>query len=258
MNEVFRTIRLIIAYDGTAYCGWQRQKKNPSVQQTLEKALEKIHKHPVPLSGSGRTDSGVHAAGQAAHFITGIRNMDAGRFVPALNKLLPSDVRVLSAVEVPSGFHARFDARARTYRYFFIGKRQALPWERRFALELWRQPDISLLNGYARLFRGEMDCSFFAVPSSSGTSRSRYMYGASFFAEGEKLGFEIKANAFLWKMVRSIAGTMLFYEEQKIPCGEFKKIINSGERKFAGPTLPPQGLFLWKIDYGEGTGRNEI
>jgi tRNA pseudouridine38-40 synthase len=251
MNEVSRTIRLIIAYDGTAYCGWQRQKKNPSVQQTLEKALERIHKHPVQLAGSGRTDSGVHAAGQAAHFITGIQGMEAERFVPALNKLLPGDLRVLSAAVVPTGFHARFDARARTYRYFFIGKRQALPWERRFALELFRQPDISLLNGYARLFRGEMDCSVFAVPSSAGRSRCRYLYGASFFAEGEKLVFEIRANAFLWKMVRSIAGTMLFYEEQKTSSEEFKRIISSGERKLAGPTLPPQGLFLWKIDYGE-------
>jgi tRNA pseudouridine38-40 synthase len=244
-----RNIGLLIAYDGTAFSGWQRQKENRTVQGVLERALEKLHKYPVALNGSGRTDSGVHAAGQKANFYTGIRGMEAERFVPALNHLLPRDVRVLSAEELPQSFHARFDARSRTYRYFFICGRQALPWERRFALQLWRSPDISLLNSYARHFRGEFDCSVFAVPGRPGNEMHRYIYGAAFFAEGEKLVFEIRANAFLWKMVRSIAGTLLFYEEKKISDDEFKAIIGSGRRELAGPTLPPEGLFLWKIDY---------
>jgi tRNA pseudouridine38-40 synthase len=249
MNELPRTIGLIIAYDGTAYCGWQRQKKDPSVQQTLEEALEKIHKHPVHLAGSGRTDSGVHAAGQAAHFISSLRSMAAERFVPALNRLLPPDVRVLSAAAAPPGFHARFDARARTYRYFFTGKRQALPWERRFALELFRQPDISLLNGYARLFRGEMDCSVFASPRDTSKSRIRYIYGASFFVQGDLLVFEIRANAFLWRMVRSVTGTLLHYEQKGFSAASFGDLLKSGDHALAGPTLPPAGLFLWKVDY---------
>jgi tRNA pseudouridine38-40 synthase len=248
MNEP-RNVGLLIAYDGTGFSGWQRQTKTRTVQGTIEAALEKLHSHPVSLTGSGRTDSGVHAAGQRANFYTAIESISAERFVPALNGFLPQDVRILSAVEVPRDFHARFDARSRTYRYFFVCGRQALPWERRFALQLWRKPDISLLNSYARLLKGEFDCSVFAAPGNSDKSRHRYIYGASFYAEGEKIVFEIRANAFLWKMVRSIAGTLLSYEEKKTSAGNFLEIISSGKRDLAGPTLPPQGLFLWKIDY---------
>jgi tRNA pseudouridine38-40 synthase len=218
------------------------------VQGEIEKALEKIHKYPVALAGSGRTDAGVHAKGQAANFFTGIENMAAEHFVQALNGLLPQDIRIMEAREAPEAFHARFDARSRTYRYFFMVRR-ALPTETRYALQLWRQPDIVLLNDYCRLLRGEFDCSFFSYSRDKSKSRFRYIYGASFFIDGEKLVFEIKANAFLWKMVRSMAGTLLFYEEKSLSAEALAEIIASGKRKLAGPTLPPDGLFLWKIDY---------
>ncbi|MDR1929298.1 MAG: tRNA pseudouridine(38-40) synthase TruA [Treponema sp.] len=244
-----RNIRLIIAYDGTAYRGWQRQAGLPTVQALIEESLLKLHKRPVTLTGSGRTDSGVHAAGQAANFYTTLASMEAGRFVPALNSLLPRDLRILSASEVPRSFHARFDARSRTYRYFFIGGRQALPHERRYALQLRRPPDLRRLNDYCRFFRGEFDCTIFASPADKSKSRRRYIYGASFFVEGEKIVFEIRANAFLWKMVRSAAGTLLFYGEKKTAPEDFYRIISSGKRELAGPTLPPEGLFLWGVEY---------
>ena len=250
-NASPRNIRLVLAYDGTDFSGWQRQEKCSArtVQGEIEKALETIHKHPVALTGSGRTDSGVHARGQRANFYSSIQSMEAERFVPALNGMLPQDIRIMEAMEAPADFHARFDARSRTYRYYFIPRRRALPMELRYARQLWRQPDMSLLNEYCRFFRGEFDCTVFAVPSDKSKSRHRYIFSACFFPEGDRLVFEIRANAFLWKMVRSIAGTLLFYEEKKIPPKEFSRVITSGKRELAGPTMPPEGLFLWNVEY---------
>ncbi|MDR0878505.1 MAG: tRNA pseudouridine(38-40) synthase TruA [Treponema sp.] len=248
-----RNIRLLISYDGTDFSGWQIQKQNGkkirTVQGAIEDALEKIHGETVHLTGSGRTDAGVHAAGQVANFYTGIKSMAAERFVPALNSLLPQDVRILAAAVARPDFHARFDARMRTYRYQFICGRPSLPQESRYCLQLWRHPNIMALNDYCRELLGELDCSVFASPHDTSKSRSRYISQAHFFIQGDMLIFEIKANAFLWKMVRSIAGTLLQYEEKGMTTAEFKALIASGDRSLAGPTLPPKGLFLWKIDY---------
>ena len=244
-----RNIRLLIAYDGTGYAGWQRQAASRTVQGAIEEALETLHKKPVAITGSGRTDSGVHAAGQVANFRTAIGSMEAWRFVPALNSLLPRDVRILEAAEASADFHARFDARLRAYRYFFIAGREALPWELRYAWQLRRQPDIGKLNDYASLFRGEMDCTAFAVPGDKSKSRHRHIYSASFFYDGGMLVFEIAANAFLWKMVRSIAGTLIRFEEKGLDFTYLQKVIKSGDRSLTGPTAPAQGLFLWKVEY---------
>ena len=246
-----RTIKLLIAYDGTDFSGWQRQDGSNfrTVQGLIEGALAKMHGRPVALAGSGRTDAGVHAVAQAASFTTDIASIQAGRFVPALNGLLPKDVRIIGANEEKPGFHARFNARMRTYRYFFICGRQALPHESRYALQLWRHPRIDLLNAYCRLLPGERDCSVFAGAGDKSKSRLRYIYNAVFFAEGDRLVFEISANAFLWKMVRSLAGTFLHYEERGAPPDLLRDIIASADRSLAGPTLEPQGLFLWNVDY---------
>ncbi|MDR2631571.1 MAG: tRNA pseudouridine(38-40) synthase TruA [Spirochaetaceae bacterium] len=258
-GDTQRNIRLLIAYDGTDFSGWQRQGqgesgrgKNRTVQGTIEDALARIHKKDIVLTGSGRTDAGVHAVGQVANFFTPLMGMEAPRFVPALNSLLPRDVRILDARKTLGDFHARFDARSRTYRYYLICGRQAFPHELRYGLQLWRRPRLALLNDYARLFHGEMDCSLFASSQDQSLFRFRYIFEASFFAQQDMLVFEIRANAFLWKMVRSILGTLLYYEEKSFSPEEFKKILVSGVRKCAGPTVPPQGLFLWKIEYHRG------
>ena len=246
-----RTIKLLIAYDGTDFCGWQKQDRQDgrTVQAVIESALAQMHLHPVPLAGSGRTDSGVHAAGQVASFQTDIGSIKPERFVNALNGPLPQDVRILEASEVRADFHARFDARQRTYRYYFIYGRQALPHESRYALQIWRYPRIDLLNAYCRLLLGERDCTVFADAGDNSKSRSRHISHAAFFIEGKQLVFEISANAFLWKMVPSIAGTFLHYEERGVSPELLQDIIAGGERSLAGPTLPPHGLFLWKVDY---------
>ena len=275
MSEL-RNIRLRVAYDGTDFSGWQRQegrktggeplergggtacqrgegKGKRTVQGLIEGALEKMHQGPVALTGSGRTDAGVHAAGQVANFHTSIQTMDARRFAPALNSLLPQDVRVLEAQEAAPAFHARFDAKWRTYRYHFICGRPLFPQECRYALYLRRFPGIDRLNAYARLLWGEWDCSCFAHSQDSGVSRRRYIYGASFFMKrsflGDTLVFEIRANAFLWKMVRAIAGTLIHAGERGISPQALRSLMGAGDRSRLGPTLPPQGLFLWNVAY---------
>ncbi|WP_010258348.1 tRNA pseudouridine(38-40) synthase TruA [Treponema primitia] len=252
MPSTLRNIKLLIAYDGTDFSGWQRQGCNRTVQGTIEAALERIHKHPVVLTGSGRTDAGVHAAGQVANFTTPISSIPAERFVQALNSLLPRDIRILEAGVTLPDFHARFDARSRSYRYHLICGRPALPHELRYNLQLWRRPHLDLLNDYARLFRGELDCSLFAWPQDPSKSRSRYFYHAGFTVQDDTLIFEIQANAFLWKMVRSVVGTLLHYEEKGKSPEELKRIIETGDRSMAGPTVPPNGLFLWKVEYFRG------
>jgi tRNA pseudouridine38-40 synthase len=247
-----RNIRLTVAYDGTDFSGWQTQRGGEpcrTVQGCLEAALETLHKRPVRLTGAGRTDAGVHAVGQTANFYTDIRSMDAGRFVPALNSLLPPDARIVSARETHDGFHARFDAKARTYRYRVIAGRAALPHESRYALSLRRLPDTRRLNALSRLLRGETDCSAFASPKDPSASRCRYIFNAGFYPEGGVLVFEITANAFLWKMVRSIVGTLLLFEEQGASPDDFRALIDGKDRSKAGPAAPPRGLFLWKVSY---------
>jgi tRNA pseudouridine38-40 synthase len=257
-----RNIRLTIAYDGTDFSGWQRQSSDRSVQQTIEDALAKIHKSSTVLTAAGRTDSGVHAAGQVANFYSPIAGIRAENYVPALNRLLPPDVRILEAAEVPERFHARFDAVLRRYRYHFICGRQALPHERRYAMQLFRHPDINVLNDYARLLRGEMDCSLFASPADSallkGGSTFRFIHQAYFFTCADRLVLEISANAFLWKMARSIAGTLLFYESRRLPPAAFGELLLAGDHSKAGPTAPPEGLFLWNVEYGESIDHPQI
>ena len=243
-----RNIKLLIAYDGTDFCGWQRQDKGRTVQGAIEDALFKMHGHYVNLTGSGRTDSGVHAAGQTANFYTTIDSIAPRSFVPALNSLLPGDVRILEADEAGGDFHARFSACARTYRYHFLC-RPALPHESRYNLQLRRFPRVDVLNAYGRLLSGETDCSIFAGAGDTSKTKRRYIYSSQFFVETERLIFEIRANAFLRNMVRSIAGTFLHYEKKETPSEKLREIIASGERGLAGPTLPSQGLFLWRVDY---------
>lgn len=252
-EEPLRNIKLVISYDGTRFSGWQRQDRKdravPTVQGEIEKALEKIHKAHIPLIGSGRTDSGVHAAGQAANFYTDIASIPECRFVHALNALLPPDVRILSSKEVPASFNARFDAKARTYRYFLHCGTQVPAHEMPYCWPLFRRPDVRKLNEMSSILSGELDCSAFAAAGDKSASKSRYFYGASFFPEGDKLVFQLSANAFLWKMVRTILGTLLGLEKMGAGAKEFRRIIESRNRCLAGMSAPAKGLFLWNVRY---------
>jgi tRNA pseudouridine38-40 synthase len=249
-----RPIRLVVSYDGTDFGGWQRQKNARSVQEELEKALEKMHGAPVRLTGAGRTDSGVHARGQTAGFFTDIASIPAEKFALALNRLLPVDVRILSSDEGPADFHARFDASLRRYRYFMACGPAQDASSRRYAWNIGRRPSLRTLNPMASVLLGEHDFSAFASAKDISISKSRFVSESAFWYEGERLVYQVAANAFLWRMVRSFVGTLVLLESQASSPEEgvarLKAILDGGLRKDAGPTAPPYGLYLWNVEYG--------
>lgn len=244
-----RNIRLLLSYDGSDFAGWQRQKSARTAQEELEAALGKMHGHPVPTVAAGRTDSGVHAMGQVANFYTDIRSIEAGRFVPALNKLLPRDLRILESREVDFDFHSRYDARLRRYRYFILCGRSADPVRLRYAHLVHRRPDLAALNAMASAMLGETDFTTLSSARDESLSRSRFVHEASFRWEGEFLVFEIAANAFLLRMVRSIVGTLLDCEAAGRGPADFRALLGARDRAAAGPTAPARGLFLWNVEY---------
>ncbi len=259
-----RNILLTISYDGTGFSGWQRQDGQRlasgnaprTVQAELERALAIIHKADTPLAGSGRTDAGVHAAGQTATFLSPVKNMAPEKYIPALNSHLSRDIRVMKAIEVSPELHARFSATFRTYRYFIHCGGTAFAHLQRYVWSVHRYPQVAALNRMASFLRGEIDCSAFAAAGDKSGSKFRYLEKAVFYTEGSTLVFEITANAFLWKMVRSITGTLLHLEQKGCDWQYFGDILASGDRALAGPTAPPQGLFLWSVSYeGKRRGR---
>ena len=250
-----KNIHLTISYDGTNFCGWQRQDKAAAgrpvrtVQGELERALEKLAKEPVEVIGSGRTDSGVHAYGQAANFFSPITSMGAESYVPARNSLRPKDIRVRSARLADSSFHSRFSATSRSYRYFLYPNLTPPAHLMNYLWPLRRRPNLQVLNEMAACLQGELDCTTFAAAGDASPSKFRYIETAVFYPQGDQLVFEIAANAFLWKMVRSIVGSLVFYESQGRDGAFFKNILEAKDRSLAGPTAPPQGLFLWNVKF---------
>lgn len=255
-----RNICLTVSYDGTNFCGWQRQDKSDggkpvrTVQAEIEKVLEKIHKVPVALTGSGRTDSGVHAVGQSANFFSNVDSIPVEKYVTALNSLLPDDIRITKASEKSEDFSSRFSATFRTYRYFIVPSNRALASQMPYVWNISHEPDIQKLNKMAEILRGELDCATFAASGDVSQSTKRFLYDAHFFyqdlfPEGRALVFEIKANAFLYKMVRSIVGSLIFFEKSGMNEKDFARILESKDRSKAGPTAPPQGLFLYEVGF---------
>ena len=243
-----RNILLTISYDGTDFCGWQRQdfadkgKAVRTVQATVEEALEKLHKQKINLTGSGRTDSGVHAFAQAANFFSPVDSIPVEKYPVALNCFLPQDVRIMDAKVVPDDFCSRFSATSRVYRYF-INMEKPFASETRYVWSINHKPDIKVLNEMASCLRGEIDCAAFAASGDQSLSTKRYIDNAHFFMEGRNLVFEIEANAFLWRMVRSLTGSLIHFEKTGKSPEYFKQVLESCDRKKAGPTAPATGLF---------------
>lgn len=249
-----KNILLSISYDGTDFCGWQKQNEQRSVQGALEAALEKVFGQKINLQGSGRTDSGVHARSQAANFLCPVDSIPEENIPKALNNFLPKDVRVNAARKEDENFSARFSATSRVYRYFFLPAQIPYASANRFAWQINKVPDIKKLNDMAALLRGELDCATFAGAGDSSLSTKRCLEGARFFEEEDSFGqkflvFEIEANAFLYRMVRSLAGTLIEFERDKKGVQDFKAALDARERSKAGPTAPPQGLFLWEVKF---------
>ncbi len=255
-------VLLLISYDGTDFAGWQRQdkyiegddssKERRTVQGEIEKALFKMLKTHVALHGSGRTDSGVHAIKQAANFLYFKDNIPEKNYARALNGLLPKDIRINGVSFVPESFSARFSATSRIYRYFIQTEKPPLATESRYRWFIPYRPNIETLNKMCSCLKGELDCASFASSGDSSLSTCRYIEKAYFSWSEENpnlLVFQIEANAFLWKMVRTIVGTLIQCERKGLNEEDFRLIIENRDRKKSGLTAPPSGLFLWEVKF---------
>lgn len=256
-----RTILLTLSYDGTNFCGWQRQNHAETasavrtVQEEVESALSRLHREKTLAYGSGRTDSGVHALAQAAHFFSPLDSIPAKNYVHALNDLLPPDIRVTDAEEKEHDFSARTSATSRIYRYFITPKGYADAFSARFSWEVAYTPNLTRLNALCRCLKGELDCTSFCASGDESLSMYRYIENARFFmsasfpAGTEQIVFEIEANAFLWNMVRTITGTLIGLDRSGAPEDALEKILAAKDRRKAGETAPARGLFLYKVRF---------
>lgn len=247
-----RNIRLLLEYDGTRYHGWQRQKNADTLQEVLETALGRLTGEEVRLIGSGRTDAGVHALGQVANFQTGSR-IPLKAFHEGLNSILPWDIAILEAQEAPPQFHARKAARAKTYEYRILNRPTRSPVYHYYAWWLSVPLDLPAMALAAAALPGEHDFTAFRASGSDNLNPVRRVHEAGWRAQGGgRLNFAITANGFLRGMVRSLVGTLVEIGKGKCPPETLKELLSTGDRHRAGPTAPPQGLFLVEVSYGGG------
>ncbi len=243
-----RRIKLVLSYEGTPFSGWQRQKHDRTVQGELEKALAVLHDRPVTAVAAGRTDAGVHALGQVCHFDTD-SSIPGLKFREALNALLPRAVRVLKSREVDEGFHARFSAVKREYHYYIGTAPVPLPFDRDRCYRPRVIPPVEALNACARQIVGVHDFTTFTAAGDKSPSRVREVFSSVFFMERGYLVYRITGTAFLWKMVRSLVGTMLETALLPLPSERMREILDSRERERAGTTAPSRGLFFFRVEY---------
>ena len=243
-----RRIRTIIAYDGTDYVGWQTQPNGVAIQEKIEGAIFEVTGERASLQGSGRTDSGVHARAQVAHFDTGVR-MAADKFAIALNTHLPPDIRVLYSGEVDPAFHARFSAKEKQYRYFVQTGPHADVFARRYALHAYMHLDLDVMNEAAGLVVGTHDFSAFMSTGREVETAVRTVSLSQWEKQGKFLVYTVQGNGFLYNMVRILVGTMVGMGSGRIPRDSMEKALSSLSRKDAGPTAPPHGLVLWRVKY---------
>jgi len=245
-----RRFRLTVAYDGTAYSGWQVQPHHPSVQQTIEETLQGIVGHAVKLHGSGRTDQGVHARGQVAHVDLACR-MSAESVCRALNGRLPHDIRILKAALARPDFHARRAAAGKEYRYFVWNDATVLPDKRLYAAHAYRPLDVAAMRKAAALFVGRHDfASFTANPQREVESTVRTIFAFTVAKRGKEIVFRVSGEGFLYKQVRSMVGFLLRVGEGAEPPEAVRDLLAScAPRKARVPSAAAQGLFLWRVWY---------
>ena len=241
-----KNYKLIIQYDGTNYSGWQIQKNSKSIQQKITEAIEILLKEKINLIGSGRTDSGVHAIGQAANFRTE-SEIDIYRFKHSLNSILPADILISAMEEVDAEFHARFDAKKRTYLYLLTQTRS--PFYKNYSYFYPRKIDLQKLNLLCNLFLGEKDFTSFSKKNAEIENKNCNVYKAYWRRKGEVILFSIQASRYLHGMVRTIVGTLLNAQDQDDPKTFIQEIFNSQNREEAFESVPAKGLFLYKVEY---------
>ncbi|MCP4396991.1 MAG: tRNA pseudouridine(38-40) synthase TruA [bacterium] len=246
-----RTIKLIIQYDGTHYHGWQIQSRCVTVQGTVLEAVHTmLNDNAVKLFGASRTDSGVHALGQVAHFrIPDTVSISRYSFHRGLNSLTPDDIIISDVQMVVPDFHSRFDARGKTYCYQFFNAATPSIYHRRFSWHVRHSLDISAMRQAARHLHGCHDFSAFQASSCSAETTIRTVFALHIQQRKELIRLFIRANAYLHKMVRNIAGTLAEVGIGKRNPDEMLDTLQSKDRKQSGVTAPPHGLFLVKVHY---------
>ncbi|MBA4016222.1 MAG: tRNA pseudouridine(38-40) synthase TruA [Pirellula sp.] len=250
-----RTIKLTLAYDGTAYAGWQRQPGKPTLQDAIEQAIKRITGESIIIAGSGRTDSGVHALGQVASFHTSAR-LTPLAFQRALNAELPGDIAVLKAEEAPSGWHARKQAKRKRYRYVIHNSRTHDVLERHRSWHYcFGKLDAEAMHRAAQHWVGTHDFRAFETQWPQRSSSVRTIFDAQCFrlpAPLEKrIYFEFEADGFLYNMVRTMVGTLVEIGRARKPEAWAAEIIKVGDRRQAGMKVPAQGLFLVSVGYDD-------
>ena len=242
------TIKLTIEYDGTAYAGWQQQPNHQTIQAVLEEALSKITQQHISAVAAGRTDSGVHALGQVVSFQSD-KPLAPAQWAPALNSYLPKDISVISSVQAPDDFHARFSAKGKIYEYRITlqPSRPALNRQR-----VWHFPhplDTDTMRQAMPEFLGTHDFTSFRGPRSETVNPMCTISHLSLSVESSSLTFRIEGDRFLKQMVRAIVGTLIEVGQHKRNPNTLQEILHAKDRQAAGRTAPPQGLYLMQVLY---------
>jgi len=249
-----RTIKLVVEYDGSALSGWQRQANAPTVQAHLEDALARLCNGPTPVTGASRTDAGVHARGQVAAFTTD-RAIPVDNIRRGLNSILPPAIAVVDAAEVDPGFHPRFSATGKHYRYLVLARADRSP---RWATRAWHRPprpaplDHAAMTAAAAALLGEHDFAAFRAAGCTAKTTVRHLDAVTLGAvpdEPDLLAFDVRGNAFLRNMVRILVGTLVDVGEGRFTPAQVAEILASGDRTRGGQTAPAHGLELVRVFY---------
>ena len=248
MRKRLKRILISVEYDGTNYAGWQRQMNGLAVQQVLEEMLAQACGETISVTGSSRTDAGVHALAQQVHFDTSC-SIPPEKFPFVLNTMLPPDIRVQSGREVPPDFHARFLSCGKTYRYQILNRRHGSALARN---SCWHVPvplDLSAMEAALPTLTGRHDFAAFQAAGGTAKTTVRILDRAEFRQDGDMLSLWVSGNAFLYNMVRIIAGTLAEIGLHRLPPDAFRQALETGDRLALGMTAPPQGLTLVEVRY---------
>jgi tRNA pseudouridine38-40 synthase len=251
-EKVSRNIVLTVAYDGGDFFGFQSQAGTglPTIQETLETAIGKLTSEKVAVAGSGRTDTGVHAWGQVVNFFTA-STIPPERWRLALAPHLPESVVIRESREGPANFHARFSAKEKTYVYQFYCRPAPSPFYRRYSHHVPYALEVAAMQEAASYLEGSHDFRAFCAAGAKTKSFVREIYACRLEVEGPLLRLTVRGSGFLWHMVRIIAGTLLEVGAGKRRPQDIPMLLGWGDRRLTGLTLPPQGLILYHVDYGE-------
>jgi tRNA pseudouridine38-40 synthase len=243
-----KRVHMVVAYDGTKYCGWQIQKTGKTIEAELNRCLTDLFKEEIMVIGASRTDSGVHALCNEAVFDTSAR-MPADKVMYALNQRLPEDIKIMESKEVDADYHPRRQNTIKTYQYRIATGEVEIPTERLYNLFLRRKLDVESMHEAARYLKGEHDFKSFCNTHAVVETTVRTITDISVYAEGHKVIIQVSGTGFLYNMVRIIAGTLIEVGIGRIEPQKVKEMLAATDRGAAGPTAPPQGLFLYKYEH---------